>query len=96
MMNIGRHALVAYDLDQFSAVSRFLAEFSYWVLPKPADMLAVLHDSLQNRPLAARMEDFGKVEARGAFHPCLSLAASLVFPVIVVAMSAYELESVDY
>ncbi len=96
MMNVGRHGLVAYDLEHFSAASRFLSEAAYWVLPKPADMLAVLYDAIYAEPLATRFEDFGTVQAKGAFHPALSLAASLVFPVIVVAMAAYEMETIDY
>jgi hypothetical protein len=96
MMNVGRHGLVAYDLEEFSAVSRVLSEAAYWVLPKPVDMLAVLHDTLSPEPLAARMEDFGKVQEKGAFHPVLSVIASLLFPIGLVAMSAYELEHIDY
>src|SRR5262245_18297015 len=44
MMNLGRHGLVAHDLESFSAASRFLSEVSYWLLPKPVDFIAVLHD----------------------------------------------------
>jgi hypothetical protein len=95
-MNFGRHALVAYDIEQFSRVSVVLSEAAYWMLPKPVDMLAVLHDCLNPQPLAERVEDFGKIQAKGAFHPAMSLAASLIFPLIVVAMSAYEIETIDY
>jgi hypothetical protein len=96
MMNLGRHGLVAYDLESFSAASRFLSEVSYWILPKPVDFIAVVHDMLNPQPLTERMEDFAKIREKGAFHPALSLAASLVFPVVVVAMSAYEIETIDY
>jgi ABC-type transport system involved in multi-copper enzyme maturation permease subunit len=95
-MNLGRHGLVAYDLESFSAASRFLSEVSYWILPKPVDLLAVLHDMLNSPPLAERMEDFARIQDKGAFHPALSLAASLLFPIVVVAMSAYEIETIDY
>ncbi len=95
-MNLGRHGLVAYDLESFSTASRVLSEAAYWALPKPVDLLAVLHDMLNPQPLAERMEDFAKIQEKGEFHPALSLAASLVFPVVVVAMSAYELETIDY
>ena len=96
LMNVGRHALVAYDLGEFSAVSRILAETAYWMLPKPVDMAAVLHDTLRTEPLAARVEDFGIVQAKGAFHPALSVGTALLFSMLMLAMSAYEVETLEY
>ena len=42
------------------------------------------------------MDDFAKIQDKGAFHPALSLAASALFPLVVVTMSAYELETIGY
>jgi ABC-type transport system involved in multi-copper enzyme maturation permease subunit len=96
MMNVGRHALIAYDLEQFGAASRFLSEAGYWFFPKPLDTLAVLHDALISQPLAARFEDFGRVENGGSFRPLLSMATSLLFPMLVIPLAAYELETIVY
>jgi hypothetical protein len=96
MTNVGRHALIAFDLEHFSTLSRLASEGCYWLLPKPVDMLAVLHDALLRQPLADRFDDFGRVQAAGAFRPALSLAASVLFPVVMVILSAYELETADY
>ena len=96
MMNVGRHALVAYDLEQFSTASRLLCEAGYWILPKPADSIALLHDLLNSEPLTNRFEDIGRADARGAFRPLLSLAASFGFAVVTTALAARELDTVDY
>jgi ABC-type transport system involved in multi-copper enzyme maturation permease subunit len=96
MMNLGRHALVAYDLEHFSAASRVLSEAIYWVFPKPADMIAVLYNAIEPAPLASRLDEFAKVQEKGAFQPALSLAASLLFPLLALGMAGYELETADY
>jgi hypothetical protein len=96
MMNVGRHALIAYDFEQFSTAARFLSDAGYWIFPKPADAVAILYDALNSQPLATRFEDFGRLQSAGAFHPVLSLASSLIFPLLVVPLAAYELETIDY
>lgn len=96
MMNLGRHAVVAYDLEHFSTVSRFISDAGYWLLPKPIDALALMHDVLSPTPLATRVEDFARVEAHGAFRPVLALAASMLFPIATTALAAYEVETAEY
>lgn len=95
-MNVGRHAVIAYDLEQFSVASRLLSEASYWILPRPADSVAVLYDALHSKPLETRLTDFGRVIDKGAFRPMLSLVASLVFSLVIAVMAAYEIETHDY
>lgn len=96
MMNVGRHALATYDLQYFSSVSRSFSELCYWLFPKPADMIAVLYNAIQPEPLAAKLTDFAKVQEKGDFHPMLSLAASLLFPMLTLGMAGYELEKAEY
>jgi len=96
LMNLGRHAVIAYEMEQFSSASRFIAEAAYWMMPKPADALVVMHDALLAEPLALRDADFAKVVNKGEYRPNLSLAASLIFPFVVTALAAYELESTEY
>lgn len=96
MMNIGRHLLAAHDLEQFSALSRLFSEFCYWLFPKPADMIAVLYNAIEPQPLASQLSEFARVQEKGAFHPGLSLAASLLFPALTLAIAGYELEKAEY
>ncbi len=96
MMNFGRHALIAYDLEQFGAASRFLSEASYWLFPKPIDLLAIFHDNLSPQPLAGQYNDFAKLQNIGAFKPTLSIATSMIFPIFIVPLAAYELKTTDY
>jgi len=95
-MNIGRDAVIAYDLEEFSAASRFLAELAYWALPKPADLCAATWNNLHPEALSVRITDFARVQEKGAFHPSLSMAASLAFAAVIVGISGYELETADY
>jgi ABC-type transport system involved in multi-copper enzyme maturation permease subunit len=96
LSNLGRHALHTYDLSQFTAASRVMSEACYWLLPKPADVNIVLYDLLNPDPFRELLGDFAKVQDRGAFHAGLSIVASLAFPVLVLAVSGYELETADY
>jgi ABC-type transport system involved in multi-copper enzyme maturation permease subunit len=96
MMNIGRHLLAAHDLEQFSAMSRLFSEFGYWLFPKPADLIAMLYNAIEPQPLASQLSEFAKVQEKGAFHPGLSLAASLLFPTLTLAIAGYEMEKAEY
>lgn len=96
MMNLGRHAVVAFDLEHFTSASRFLSDAGYWLLPKPLDAVVVMHEALSPEPLAMQVSDFAKLEAKGAFQPSLALTAALVFPVAMIALGAYEVETMEY
>ena len=95
-MNLGRDAVIAYDMPEFSAASRLLSEVGYWTLPKPADLCAATWNNLHPEALSVHITDFARVEEKGAFRPTLSMAASLAFAAVIVAVSGYELESADY
>ena len=96
MMNVGRHALVSYSFEQFSVASRVFSELCYWLFPKPADMVAVLYNAIEPQPLASKLADFARVEDQGKFQPGLSLAASLLFPMLTLLIAGYELEQAEY
>ena len=95
-MNLGRDAVIAYNLQQFSALSRLLSEVGYWTLPKPADLCAATWVNLHPEPLSAHITDFARVQEKGAFRPVLSMAASVMFAAVIVGISGYELETTDY
>ena len=65
-MNVGRDAIVVYDFENFSAVSRSFSEIGYWILPKPADLCAGTWLTLNPEPLTAYVADFAKVQEKGA------------------------------
>jgi hypothetical protein len=77
-------------------MSRLFSEFCYWLFPKPADMIAVLYNAIEPQPLASKLADFGRVQEKGEFRPVWSLAASLLFPMMTLAIAGYELEKAEY
>jgi ABC-type transport system involved in multi-copper enzyme maturation permease subunit len=96
-MNYGRHMLAAMpDLEGMTAGMHFMVELGYWVLPKPADLGVLLFDALQAQNYFSSVMAYDVVKARGAFSPVLSVAASLAFTFVVLAMAAYEFQTMDY
>ncbi|MBY0229781.1 MAG: ABC transporter permease [Gemmataceae bacterium] len=93
-MNYGRHAHAVY-LASDPDVARGLAgglELGYWLLPKPADLNYLLS-------LALGAEDFfplNETMAKASPDLGLSVAASVVFAVVMVGIAGYELEQADY
>jgi ABC-type transport system involved in multi-copper enzyme maturation permease subunit len=96
-MNYGRHMIVAMpDMEGMSGGLHFMVELGYWILPKPADLGVLLFDALQAQNYFSSVMEFDAVKSKGAFSPVLSVAASLVFTVGVLALSAYEFHTMDY
>jgi hypothetical protein len=96
-MNYGRHALVGFPEVEAAAGSFALTvEVGYWVLPKPADLCLLLFDSLQANNYFGKQMAYEAVQQKGVFYPELSLLASLLFAVLVLAMAAYEFVTTDY
>ncbi len=96
-MNLGRHAAVTLpELQGASPLFSFLVEAGYWVLPKPADLGALLVEGLRAHGDFACPFDVAALEDRGAWHPGASVLASVAFALATLAVAAREFVTVDY
>jgi len=95
-INFGRHAVEVNELPGLSSTGRGMLEASYWTLPKPGDMNLNLYYALKQSGFAAGVPEFEKLKRDGKFQPELSLLSSLLFAVVMVAISARELKMTDY
>jgi hypothetical protein len=90
-MNYGRHAVLT--IPGFEAVSGSfvtLVEAGYWFLPKPADLGILLFNALDAGSYFGQDFTFQAIQERGYFHPELSILASLLFTVGMLALAAHE------
>jgi hypothetical protein len=74
----------------------FLVEAGYWVLPKPLDLSAIFFDAMDAKAYVLPVPEIAAAKERGAFHPELSVFASLTFSVFALAIAAYEFRTQDY
>ena len=100
-MNHARHAAVALPTLAGTTASqapaaRWLVEAGYWILPKPADLLVLLDDSVKAGEHFASFAWLEAVRRQGAFHPAASIAASALFAVALLAIAARQFEDTDY
>jgi hypothetical protein len=108
-MNYGRHALVALEpapgevvsaqqppLQTLSPLVRWSAEAGYWALPKPADLGILLYHAMHAEGLTRELNVFRAVEQRGEFFPQLSVLASVLFTVAVLAVAGHQFVTMDY
>jgi hypothetical protein len=95
-MNYGRHAVVALDPAGAAAGSHWVVEAGYWVLPKPADLMAVLDEALQVGSHFRVMPELEKVESKGMFHAGWSVLASVLFAVGLLGAASRQLATTDY
>jgi ABC-type transport system involved in multi-copper enzyme maturation permease subunit len=96
-MNYARHkALIDPELAALPAPFHATVEAAYWVTPKPADMGILLFEALQARDHFAMMEEVERVRQMGAFHPELSLLASLLFAAVTLFAAARQFATTDY
>jgi ABC-type transport system involved in multi-copper enzyme maturation permease subunit len=99
-MNYGRYALAARVFDgsasRFSSTLATLADFGYWVLPKPADLGILLYNLLGAATHFARPAVLETALSQGLFHPGWSIAASLAFTLVLLYAAAREFELADY
>ncbi len=98
-MNFGRHAYVASsDMVSESLRSPFLSamvDLGYWILPKPADLGALLFDSLGAGDHFGKLVDPATLAAHG-FSLTLSVASSLAFAAAVLFASVRAFKATDY
>lgn len=95
-MNFGRHAIEVHELPGLSPAGSTMLEVSYWTLPKPGDMNLNLYYALKAKGFSAGVPEFEKLKQAGKFQPELSLLASLLFAVVMLAIAARELQTTDY
>jgi ABC-type transport system involved in multi-copper enzyme maturation permease subunit len=99
-MNMGRHYVVAFAPEaSLSPLTNFLTEAGYWLLPRPADMVVLLEQTLDaQRQFAglSTMEVFRVIEHKKALIPELSLLVSLCFAAVMIVISGRQLAATDY
>jgi ABC-type transport system involved in multi-copper enzyme maturation permease subunit len=102
-LNYGRHSALALrtlePTAQLPRVSLLVLDLSYWVLPKPADMLLILEDSLGAEGVKTTLSglaEFRIVKDQGQFLPFLSIASTGVFVALMLSLAAYQLTRTDY
>jgi hypothetical protein len=99
-VNYARHTVVALPhldvtLAPLPTIVQATAEAGYWMLPKPADFGILLFQGLQAGNCFSSVPVFAEVQALGAFHPELSVLASLLFSVVMLFSAAWQLASGD-
>lgn len=95
-MNFTHHRVVGFDVPGLTPMAAFLIDVGYWVLPKPLDMSGIFFDAMRAKDYSAPVPELKAVQDRGAFHPEMSVAASLLFALGLLALAAYEFKKMDY
>lgn len=95
-MNYTHHRTVGFEVAGMSPVATFLVDAGYWILPKPLDMSGIFFEAMKARDYSAPVPELRAVVEKGAFHPELSVCASLLFAAGVLSLAAYEFRTMDY
>lgn len=103
-VNYGRYFAQAYGElhpggEPLPAVTGFLSEVGYWLLPKPADFTIAIEQALglgSVKSTLAAQEPFETVLRRDLYSPLGSLATSALFPVFALWAAASQLAKQDY
>ncbi len=69
---------------------------AYWLLPKPADLNWLLFELLHADHYFGRVLDYGRLAEGGGVPLVASILTSLVFTVVVLALSARRFARTDY
>ena len=97
-MSYGRHAHIAY-LSAHPGVAGGLAgglETGYWLLPKPVDLGFLLGQALGAADLFPVHPVMQAAANEGRLDLGLSVASSLAFAAVMLAIAGYELAQADY
>jgi ABC-type transport system involved in multi-copper enzyme maturation permease subunit len=95
-MNFTYVRLAAVPVDGVTPLASFLIDAGYWILPKPLDMSGIFFDTMNAGSYSVPVPELSAAKGKGAFHPELSVVASLVFAVGALAVAAYEFRTQDY
>jgi ABC-type transport system involved in multi-copper enzyme maturation permease subunit len=90
------HFRLMVPVDGVTPAASVLVEVGYWVLPKPLDLSGIFFDAMGASAYSAPVPELEAAKARGAFHPELSVLASLAFAAAALAVAAYEFRTQDY
>jgi ABC-type transport system involved in multi-copper enzyme maturation permease subunit len=97
LCNAVNSARIEFLLDPDApALLRWPLEAAYWILPKPIDFNLLLIQSLHAEHHFATWPALKVFESQGRALPELSILTSLVFAVVMVAISALDVGKVDY
>lgn len=102
-VNYGRHSVVAASelapertiVAESGPASRFI-ELGYWMLPKPADLAAILDAALDADEHLATSPTFDAVRRQGRFHPPWIVVSGLMFSVAAIGLASRDFERVDF
>ncbi len=94
-MNFGRHTAVSsLDPHTLAPVFSWTIDAAYWVLPKPLDFqLALASWTSHKEPEIAGLSQVG---GHGTWSPALSLLASGLCGVALLAVAAYDFVTAEY
>jgi len=95
-MNFTHHRVVGFDVPGLTPMAAFLIEAGYWILPKPLDLSGIFFESMRAGGYSTPVPELRAVQEKGAFHPELSVVASLLFAVGLLGLAAYEFRTMDY
>ena len=103
-LNFARYSVVSYaqlapGAEPLPAVTSWLTNICYWVLPKPADMTMMLEQMLNtgaDQATLSSLPQFHHAIQLGEFHPVMALVSSLTFCAATLALAAYQLDQTDY
>jgi ABC-type transport system involved in multi-copper enzyme maturation permease subunit len=103
-INLGRHYTLALPTlapgtPPLSPLTAFLTEAGYWLLPKPADLIVLLEQTLQagqHFTVPSSWEVYRVVDRNGAYIPALAVFTSLGFAAVMLAISGRQLAATDY
>ena len=97
-MNYGRNVVQQglIGLEKMSPAFGFLVELGYWVLPKPLDNHVILVNALQAENLFSHAVKTQALIAHNAWHPGLSVMASLLTGTVLLGIAAWEFVQADY
>jgi ABC-type transport system involved in multi-copper enzyme maturation permease subunit len=103
-MNYGHHAAAALpELNPgaapLSSVTGVLVNAGYWILPKPADLIAALETVLEARrhfTTLADLPEFRLAWQQGQYHLELVFLTALLFTLVMLGLAGYQLQKTDY
>jgi ABC-type transport system involved in multi-copper enzyme maturation permease subunit len=103
-VNYGRHAatalpILAPETPPLSSFTLFLTDLSYWVLPKPADLIVALEQALgaqAHLTTLSRSPEYSAIQELGRWDPAGAVTTTLLFTFLPLAMAGRQLEKIDY
>jgi ABC-type transport system involved in multi-copper enzyme maturation permease subunit len=103
-MNYGRHAVLAQphiapDTPALSPMTRALTEAGYWLLPKPADWLVLLEQTLHSDAhitTFSSLPEFRVAREMAGLDFGWSILSSLSFAIAILAIAGRHLAKAEY